>query len=75
MSPDNKPTLRIVLPNNLTLIKFRSSKEEYESLYSDLGCVTINIIGRCSKNFWNGVYSPQIKIKDYEIVDTKKYYF
>ena len=75
MSPDNKPTLKIILPNNITLIKFGSSKEEYEKLYSDLGCVKINIVGRCSKNFWNGVYSPQVKVKNYEIVETKKYYF
>ena len=75
MSPNNKPTLKIRLQNGLDLIKFGSSKEEYETLYSDLGCVTINIVGKCSKNFWNGIISPQIKIKDYEIVDTKKYYF
>ena len=75
MSPDKKPTLKINLQDGLSLIKFGSSKEEYESLYSDLGCVIVNIVGKCSKNFWNGIISPQIKIEDYEIVDTIKYYF
>lgn len=32
MSPDKKPTLKIILPNGLTLIKFKSSQEEYELL-------------------------------------------
>jgi hypothetical protein len=32
MSPDKKPTLKIILPNGLTLIKFKSSQEEFNSL-------------------------------------------
>lgn len=32
MSPNKKPTLKIILPNGLTLIKFKSSQEEYELL-------------------------------------------
>lgn len=70
-------TLKITLPNNeqASLIKFRSSDEEYESLYSELGCVTINVIGRCSINSFSGVELPQIEIKDYEIVGKAAYYF
>lgn len=76
MSQDKNPTLKITLPQNGTsLIKFRSSKEEYESLYSELGCVTINIVGRCERNIWNGTISPQIIIEDYEIVGRTEYYF
>ena len=75
MSPDKKPTLKINLPDGITAIKFGSSKEEFEKLHSDLGCVTINIVGRCSKNYWNGITTPQIKITDYEIVNSMKYYF
>ena len=41
------PTLKITLPNGVSAIKFRSSNEEYENLYSDLGSVTINVIGKC----------------------------
>ena len=75
MSPDKSPTLKIILPGDLTLIKFRSSQEEYESLYSDTGCVTINIVGTCKLNVWNGNFSPQIVIEDYEIVSKSAYYF
>lgn len=75
MSPDKSPTLKIILPGDLTLIKFRSSQEEYENLYSDTGCVTINIVGTCNLNVWNGNISPQIVIEDYEIVSKSAYYF
>ena len=75
MSPDNKPTLKITLPGNLVLIKFGSSQEEYEKLYSDTGCVIINIVGTCNLNVWNGNLSPQIIIEDYEIISKSAYYF
>ena len=75
MSPDKKPTLKIILPGGLTLIKFGSSQKEYESLYSETGCVTINIVGTCNLNEWNGNFSPQIIIEDYEIISKSAYYF
>ena len=75
MSPDKSPTLKITLPNGTSLIKFRSSSEEYESLYSELGCVTINVVGKCERNIWNGNISPQLIIEDYEIVGRTQYYF
>ena len=70
----NKPTLKITLPNKTSLIKFKSSQEEYDTLCSE-GCVTINVIGRCERNMWNGVVNPQILIEDYEIVNKVEYYF
>lgn len=75
MSRDKNPTLKITLPGGMSLIKFRSSEEEYESLYSETGCVSINIIGKPEQNIWNGIISPQIMIEDYEIVGQTKYYF
>ena len=75
MSKEKNPTLKITLPNGGSLIKFRSSKEEYDSLYSELGCVTINVVGKCERNEWNGKVHPQIIIEDYEIVDRTAYYF
>lgn len=69
-------TLKITLPSNegISLVKFRSSNEEYESLYSELGCVTINVVGKCSRNSgWDD--KPQIIIDDYEIVGRTAYYF
>ena len=71
-------TLKITLPadgQDISLIKFGSSKEEYDLLYSDLGYVTINVIGHFQKNVWNGNISPQILIEDYEIVGRAVYYF
>ena len=74
MSPDKNPTLKITLPNKTSLIKFKSSQEEYDSLCSE-GCITINVIGRCERNMWNGVVTPQIIVEDYEIVNKVEYYF
>lgn len=74
MSPDKSPTLKITLPNGVSLIKFKSSKEEYESLKTD-GCITINAVGHCEKNEWNGHITPQILIEEYEIIKQQKYYF
>lgn len=65
-------TLKITTPA-MELIKFGSSDEEYESLYSKLGCVIINVVGTCEINSWNG--RPQIKIEDYEIIKKQQYYF
>jgi hypothetical protein len=65
----------MTLDDNISLIKFWSSEEEYNTLYSDLGCVTINVIGHFQKNVWNGRVSPQILIEDYEIVGRAAYYF
>ena len=68
-------TMKLTLDNDISLIKFRSSEDEYNNLYSDLGCVTINVIGRFQRNSWNGKVSPQILIEDYEIVGRTAYYF
>ena len=76
MSPDRNPTLKIQLPNGTSLIKFKSSQEEYESLKApDMGAITINIVGTCAINEWNGKISPQIIIEDYEVVGQQAYYF
>ena len=75
MSPDKSPTLKITLPNGTSLIKFKSSQKEYEKLRSETGCITINVVGKCERNVWNGTVTPQIIIEDYEIVGEQKYYF
>lgn len=55
MSKDKNPTLKITMPNNdISIIKFKSSQEEYDSLVSnEYGYITINIVGRCASNQWN----------------------
>lgn len=70
-----KTTLKITLPNGLECIKFRSSQEEYDTLFTPEGCITINIIGTCGINNYFGNKTPQILIEDYEIVDKKDWYF
>ena len=75
MSRDKNPTLKIQLPNGCSLIRFKSSEEEFEKLYSNLGCVKINVVGRCKRNVWNGTTTPQVIIEDYEIVERQSYYF
>lgn len=68
--------LNISLPyplNDVSLIKFGSSEEEYANFDTSLGCVTINVIGKCELNYFNN--QPQIIIEDYEIVKKTEYYF
>ena len=68
-------TLKITLSNGVTFIKFGSSEEEYDSLYSEMGYVIITVIGECKENIWNGMRTPQIEVKDLEITDVEEYYF
>lgn len=75
MSPDKNPTLKLYLSEEISAIKFRSNNEEYKELYSALGCVNINLVGRCNRNTYNGNSTPQIQIEDYEIVGKTEYYF
>ena len=74
MSPDKTPTLKITLPNRIAIIKFGSSQEEYDKIATD-GYITLDIVGKCNRNEWNGWITPQILIEDYEIIDSCKYYF
>lgn len=75
MSPDKKPTIKITLPNKVTLIKFGASQEEYEKLLPQEGYVTIDVVGKCNSNEWLGNINPQILIEDYQIIGQGKYYF
>ena len=75
MSRDKNPTLKITLPNGTSLIKFKSNEEEYQKLYSPSGCVTLNVVGRCEENRFNGMVTPQIILDSYEIVNHQEYYF
>ena len=68
-------TIKISLDNGINMIKFKSNQDEFNRLYSEMGCVTINVIGRFQKNVWCGRENPQILIEDYEIVDKVNYYF
>lgn len=74
MGGENNPTLKISLPNKVSIIKFKSSEEEYESLLSE-GYTKINIIGECNRNEFNGIVTPQLFLKDYEIIEYQQYCF
>jgi len=74
MSPDKKPTLKITLPNKISLIKFGSSQEEYDKLLTD-GYIELNVVGKCNANEWMGNVTPQILIEDYEVIGQSKYNF
>lgn len=69
-----KPTLRITLPNKTSLIKFKSSQEEYDRLTAS-ECVTINVVGTCEANYFGGSVLPQILVEDYEITNEVSWYF
>lgn len=68
-------TLKIIPSTDVDIsaIKFKVSEQEYENLYSEAGCVTINVLGVCERNTWNN--KPQLIIEDYEIVNRQEYYF
>ena len=74
MSANKNPTIKITLQNGTSLIKFRASQAEFESLKSS-GYTEIDVIGTCAINEWQGMISPQILIKDYEVVGKQDYYF
>lgn len=75
MSRDKNPTLKIELPNGVTCIKFKSSEEELDELYSESGCVTINLVGKAEVNKYFNNVTPQILIQDYQIVNRQEFYF
>lgn len=83
ITPDNiqllkGTTLKITIiadGQEISLIKFGSSEEEYEYIKPKQGSTTINIIGHFQKNIWNNTVKPQILIEDFEIVRQMNYYF
>ena len=69
-------TLKITLPNKISLMKFNATDEECEQFENHTGAyIQIDIVGKCNKNEWMGNVSPQLFIEDYEITGTGKYLF
>ena len=69
-------TLKISLPNNISIMKFFATDEECYELENFEGeYLALNIVGTCNQNEWNGNISPQIFISDYEIIGNGKYLF
>lgn len=61
------PTIKISLPSGVDIMKFKSSREEFEEWTS--GEKKLTIVGKCSKNSWMGNITPQILIDDFELED------
>jgi single-stranded-DNA-specific exonuclease len=68
-------TVKITLPNGISMIKFRMPDEEYKRLYSEHGKVTINAVCKCQVNNWNGNKYPQLLLEDWEIISKCAYEF
>lgn len=69
-------TLKISLPNKISLMKFNATDEECFELENFEGAyLSLNIVGKCNQNEWMGNITPQIFIVDYEITKTGKYLF
>lgn len=68
-------TLKITLPNGISMIKFRVPDEEYDKLYSENGYVEIDVIAKPAKNEWMGKVSPQLLIEAYQITGGCAYEF
>ena len=74
LSKDKSPTLKITLPNDVTLIKFGSSEEEYNSLIAPAMVTTINVVGQCRQNIWGGRVTGQVEVTEFEVI-SKQYDF
>ena len=69
-------TLKISLPNNISIMKFNATDDECYNLENFEGAyLELNIVGTCHQNEWNGNISPQVFIEDYEIIGQGKYFF
>ena len=68
-------TLKISLPNGISIIKFHMPDEEYKKLWSENGYIEIDAVCRCNKNEWNGNISAQLLLEDYEIKSECAYIF
>lgn len=70
------PTIKITPANRedgLSYILFKTSEDVYNTLYSEYGLTTINVVGTCARNTWSN--TPQIIIEDFEIVRKQEFYF
>ena len=62
----DRKTIKFNLPNNLSVITFEGSEEEYFQLLEDCKDKRFTFIGTCSINSFMGNIQPQIKLEAYE---------
>jgi hypothetical protein len=69
-------TIKISLPNGVSIMKFDASDELCDKLTTaNTGYVEMDIVAKCNKNEWMGNVTPQLFIEDYNVTDSNKYYF
>lgn len=69
-------TLKIVLPNRVALIMFKAPADLCNKLQNENpSYYLMNIVARCAENNYNGWVSPQLKVKDWEIVGQSAFDF
>ena len=63
MSRDKNPTLKITLPNGMSLIKFGSSEEEYEQMHKGINNIMKHISNadKIGANFINEIENKHDK--------------
>lgn len=76
LSRDKSPTIKIGTQSGLELIKFGATEEDV-ALIDNIGegSLWIDVVGRCDVNAWNGRFTPQLKIVDYEIKNYQSFCF
>ena len=69
-------TIKITLSDGIALMLFRATELDCAKLqYNNTGYIELNIVAKCNQNEWMGNITPQLFIEDYEVVDSKKYFF
>ena len=68
-------TLKITLPNHLSIMLFNAPDDLCEKLQNTQGYVEMDIVGKPNKNEYNGWVSPQIFIEEYAITGESRYNF
>lgn len=69
-------TLKITLPNKVSLMKFNATDEECAMLENHSGAyLQLDVVGKCHKNEWMGNVTAQVFIEDYEVTGEGKYLF
>ena len=62
-------TIKINLPNKISLIKFNGTDEEVDIFKNQE--VTINVVCKCCINEWGGEVNPQLQMVAYDIIEKK----
>jgi single-stranded-DNA-specific exonuclease len=68
-------TLKITLPNKLSVMLFNAPDDLCEKLENTQGYVEMDIVGKANKNEYMGWVTPQIFIEEYAITGESRYNF